>query len=87
MISDIVILTELQAAIATALPGWRPLVFTKGCFDLLQVGHVRYLQVAKSLGRSLVVNFNLTRSYGLEWAKIESSTSTTAIVKRILVHG
>jgi len=34
------------------------IVFTNGCFDLLHVGHVRYLQEAKSLGHLLVVGVN-----------------------------
>lgn len=55
-------LTELQEAIATSETLWRPLVFTNGCFDLLHAGHIRYLQAAKSLGRSLVVGLNSDRS-------------------------
>ena len=34
------------------------IVFTNGCFDLLHVGHVRYLQKARSLGDLLVVGLN-----------------------------
>jgi rfaE bifunctional protein nucleotidyltransferase chain/domain len=34
------------------------LVFTNGVFDLLHVGHVRYLQHARSLGDALVVAVN-----------------------------
>ncbi|MEQ1861060.1 MAG: adenylyltransferase/cytidyltransferase family protein [Chthoniobacteraceae bacterium] len=34
------------------------LVFTNGCFDLLHVGHVRYLQAAGALGDVLVVAVN-----------------------------
>lgn len=34
------------------------IVFTNGCFDLLHIGHVRYLQQAKSLGDLLVVGIN-----------------------------
>jgi D-glycero-beta-D-manno-heptose 1-phosphate adenylyltransferase len=34
------------------------IVFTNGCFDLLHVGHTRYLQGAKSLGDILVVGVN-----------------------------
>ena len=34
------------------------LVFTNGVFDLLHVGHVRYLQSAKTLGDELVVGIN-----------------------------
>jgi rfaE bifunctional protein nucleotidyltransferase chain/domain len=36
----------------------RKLVFTNGCFDLLHVGHVRYLQQARALGDALVVAVN-----------------------------
>src|SRR5581483_133087 len=34
------------------------LVFTNGCFDLLHVGHVRYLQAARALGDALVIAVN-----------------------------
>lgn len=34
------------------------LVFTNGCFDLLHIGHVRYLQQARALGDALVVAIN-----------------------------
>lgn len=36
----------------------KTVVFTNGCFDLLHVGHVRYLQEAKKLGDILVVGVN-----------------------------
>lgn len=62
MIPGIYSLQELQQAIANAPKQWRPLVFTNGCFDLLHAGHVRYLQVAKSLGKALVVGLNSDRS-------------------------
>lgn len=58
MIQGIYSLSELQQEIELHPDKWRPLVFTNGCFDLLHCGHVRYLQVAKSLGRSLVVGLN-----------------------------
>jgi D-glycero-beta-D-manno-heptose 1-phosphate adenylyltransferase len=61
-ISGIYSLSELQQAIAHHPEQWRPLVLTNGCFDLLHVGHVRYLNVAKSLGRSLIVGLNSDRS-------------------------
>jgi rfaE bifunctional protein nucleotidyltransferase chain/domain len=38
------------------------LVFTNGCFDILHVGHVRYLQAASRLGDALVVAINSDRS-------------------------
>lgn len=36
----------------------KKVVFTNGCFDLLHVGHVRYLQDARKLGDFLVVGLN-----------------------------
>lgn len=40
------------------LRGQKKIVFTNGVFDLLHVGHIRYLQEAKSLGDILVVGVN-----------------------------
>jgi rfaE bifunctional protein nucleotidyltransferase chain/domain len=40
----------------------RRLVFTNGCFDLLHVGHVRYLAAARGLGDALLVAVNSDRS-------------------------
>jgi len=34
------------------------IIFTNGCFDLLHVGHVRYLEEAKALGDVLVIGVN-----------------------------
>lgn len=36
----------------------RRLVVTNGCFDLLHVGHVRYLETARALGDALAVGVN-----------------------------
>ena len=40
----------------------RRLVFTNGVFDLLHVGHVRYLSQARALGDALVVAINSDRT-------------------------
>src|SRR5213080_1206941 len=40
----------------------KKLVATNGCFDLLHLGHVRYLQAARALGDALVVGLNGDRS-------------------------
>ena len=54
-----VISAEDAAAIAKDLrANNRKLVFTNGCFDLLHVGHVRYLASARSLGDALLVAVN-----------------------------
>ena len=37
-------------------------VFTNGCFDLLHIGHIRYLQSARALGDLLVVAVNSDES-------------------------
>ena len=46
--------------------GWRgkgeTVTLANGCFDLLHVGHVRYLRAAKALGGRLVVAVNADRS-------------------------
>ncbi|OGP49187.1 MAG: glycerol-3-phosphate cytidylyltransferase [Deltaproteobacteria bacterium RBG_13_43_22] len=38
------------------------IVFTNGCFDLLHVGHVRYLKEARALGDCLIIGLNSDRS-------------------------
>ncbi|HEX9410002.1 MAG TPA: adenylyltransferase/cytidyltransferase family protein [Methylomirabilota bacterium] len=58
-------LLDLDAAVRLA-ERWRGegkrLVLANGCFDLLHVGHVRYLQGARSLGDVLLVGINSDRS-------------------------
>ena len=40
----------------------KKVVFTNGCFDLLHVGHIKFLNEARSLGDTLVVGLNTDRS-------------------------
>ena len=40
----------------------RRIVFTHGCFDLMHIGHTRYLEEAKALGDVLVVGVNTDAS-------------------------
>lgn len=40
------------------------IVLANGCFDLLHVGHVRYLRSAKALGGKLIVAMNSDASVG-----------------------
>lgn len=51
-----------RAEVASALRERRAegatVVFTNGCFDLLHIGHTRYLQAARQLGDLLVVGVN-----------------------------
>jgi len=39
-------------------------VFTNGCFDIIHVGHIRYLREAKALGDMLVIGLNSDASVG-----------------------
>ena len=38
------------------------IVFTNGCFDLMHIGHIRYLQAARNLGDVLVIGVNSDES-------------------------
>ena len=40
----------------------KKIVFTNGCFDILHIGHVKYLQKAKTLGDLLIVGVNSNNS-------------------------
>jgi rfaE bifunctional protein nucleotidyltransferase chain/domain len=40
----------------------KTIVFTNGCFDILHVGHVRYLQAARELGDCLILGLNSDQS-------------------------
>jgi rfaE bifunctional protein nucleotidyltransferase chain/domain len=51
-------LAELKKIIDEEKRRGRKVVFGNGCFDLLHVGHVRYLKGAKALGDVLVVAVN-----------------------------
>ena len=56
---------SLDAAVAFAdreRRSGRTIVFTNGVFDLLHVGHVRYLKYARSLGDVLIVGVNADSS-------------------------
>ncbi len=51
-------LDYLATIIDEARSAGKTIVFGNGCFDILHVGHVRYLQGAKELGHLLVVAVN-----------------------------
>ena len=49
---------RLIARVAIARRAGARIVFANGCFDILHVGHVRYLEGARALGDLLVVGIN-----------------------------
>ena len=59
---EVLNLSELATAIAVYKNQNKKIVFTNGCFDLLHVGHVRYLKQAKSLADILIVGVNTDSS-------------------------
>ena len=59
MISDkIVPLEEIQQRAKALRTAGKRIVATNGCFELLHVGHVRYLNAARALGDALIVGIN-----------------------------
>ena len=54
--------TQAQAFVASLRDQRKTVVFTNGVFDLLHVGHLRYLQQARALGDALIVGINSDRS-------------------------
>ena len=59
MISDKVVpLEELQQRANKLRAAGKKIVATNGCFDLLHVGHIRYLTAARALGDALIVGIN-----------------------------
>jgi len=53
---------NIISAINTDRKDSKKIVFTNGCFDILHVGHIRYLSEAKSLGDILVIGINSDKS-------------------------
>jgi rfaE bifunctional protein nucleotidyltransferase chain/domain len=62
MSPKIVKLEELSDRCEKLRSAGKKIVATNGCFDLLHVGHVRYLQAARAFGDLLVVGLNGDRS-------------------------
>jgi rfaE bifunctional protein nucleotidyltransferase chain/domain len=50
--------SELVVRVTAARTNSLRIVFANGCFDVLHVGHVRYLEAARALGDLLIVGVN-----------------------------
>ena len=53
---------DIDSIITRCKANGKRVVFTNGCFDILHVGHVKYLQIAKSFGDILIVGLNSDES-------------------------
>jgi rfaE bifunctional protein nucleotidyltransferase chain/domain len=53
---------QLKQRVAEWRRGGEKIILTNGCFDLLHVGHIRYLRGAKQLGGRVVVGVNSDES-------------------------
>ena len=53
---------QLPAVLSSWRDAGRRIVFTNGCFDLLHLGHVDYLEKSRFLGDALVVGLNTDAS-------------------------
>jgi len=62
MVEKIVKREDLTRKLDSLKRAGKRIVFTNGCFDLLHVGHVRYLNGAKAEGDVLIVGLNSDRS-------------------------
>ena len=62
MTSKIKALQEISTLVAQQQEAGKTVVFANGCFDLLHVGHIRYLQAARALGDLLVLGLNGDKS-------------------------
>ena len=55
---DKILNREELVVVLDSIRGYKKIVFTNGCFDILHAGHVSYLFQAKKLGDILVVGIN-----------------------------
>lgn len=62
MSSKIKNLQELKEIVNSHKKDGKKIVFTNGCYDLIHLGHVRYLKEGKKLGDVLIVALNSDRS-------------------------
>ena len=53
---------DIDSIVSRCRANGKRVVFTNGCFDILHVGHVKYLQIAKSFGDILIVGLNSDES-------------------------
>jgi D-beta-D-heptose 7-phosphate kinase/D-beta-D-heptose 1-phosphate adenosyltransferase len=53
---------RLKDIISRSKSQGKKIVFTNGCFDIIHIGHIRYLREAKNLGDILIIGLNSDNS-------------------------
>jgi rfaE bifunctional protein nucleotidyltransferase chain/domain len=56
---------ELKEAVDRVKAEDKKVVFTNGCFDIIHIGHIRYLKKAKAFGDVLIIGLNSDRSVSI----------------------
>ena len=56
---------ELKEAVDRLKADGKKIVFTNGCFDIVHIGHIRYLKKARVLGDVLVIGLNSDKSVSM----------------------
>lgn len=56
---------ELKEAVDMLKADGKKIVFTNGCFDIIHIGHIRYLKKARVLGDVLVIGLNSDKSVSM----------------------
>ncbi|MGL4982639.1 MAG: D-glycero-beta-D-manno-heptose-7-phosphate kinase [Treponemataceae bacterium] len=60
--SKIISVQNLSSLVQRLKKSQKKIIFTNGCFDILHIGHVRYLSQARSLGDILIIGLNSDNS-------------------------
>jgi D-beta-D-heptose 7-phosphate kinase / D-beta-D-heptose 1-phosphate adenosyltransferase len=58
----IITLQALKKKLSVERKAGKTIAFTNGCFDLMHIGHVKYLEAAKKGNRILIVGLNSDKS-------------------------
>lgn len=53
---------EIESLVLSLKAKNKKIIFTNGCFDILHIGHIKYLEVAKKMGDILIVGVNSDES-------------------------
>ena len=73
--------SKIKSVIAELKADNKKIVFTNGCFDILHIGHIRYLREARGLGDILIIGLNSDSSVSLIKPGCPSRTLDTKSIR------